>query len=461
MKLTTAFRTEDIRNIALIGGSSTGKTTLAEALLLRSGAIARLGSVKEETTVADFEPEAHRRHYSTQASLLFGLWEGKELNIIDTPGHPELVGQALAALTAVDIAVVVVDAVLGVEPHTRFLYDAAGALGLARMVVVNRIDQAAANLPSLVASLATDLGPRVLCMNLPTRSGSDVVDCFDHDAGHTDFGSVADVHRAVLESSIEVDDALVERYFAGQPIDLGALRKAFVAAMVQGRVVPALFTAGRSGVGVEDLLHILASEGPSPVNARPRRLLRAGAPVDIACDAKAPFIAHVFKVSTDPELGRLAFLRILQGSFDGTTSYVAASDKKPRRTPNILKVEGRTRSELAVAAVAGDLVAVGKVDDLHVDQVLHDASLPEDYAPIRPAYPAPTMALGLAPNDKKDQGKLALALAQLAEEDPTLAVASDAGGLVLRGLGELHLGLAVEHLQRRYHLAVKTRAGAV
>ena len=459
MKLMKAYRPEDIRNIALVGHEGVGKTTLAEALLVHTGAIHRMGSVNEATTVSDFEPEARSHRQSTHASLLFGTWEGKEINIIDTPGHPELIGQALAVLAAVETAVIVVDATLGVQDHTLRLFAAAGELGLARMVVVNRIDRAVANLPALVESLKSELGPNLHCITLPTRSGSDVIDCFDHEAGHADFGKVADVHRELLESSIEVDDAEVERYFAGERIDLAALRRCFVKAMTLGQVIPVLFTAARTGVGVDDLLHILAAEGPSPLSARPRRLVRGGVTVDIACDPAAPLLAHVFKVTTDPQLGRLAMLRILQGTLDSATMFVAASDKKPRKAGQVLKVEGRERPEVGVVAYAGDIVALAKIEDLHVDQVIHAPTVTEDFAPLRPSYPSPTAALVVEVSDRKDAGKLGASLAQLVEEDPTLRVEQDptTHEHVVRGLGALHLQLVIERLKNRYGIGTTTR----
>lgn len=460
MTLKTTYRPEDIRNVALIGHQGVGKTTLAEAVLLRTGAIHRMGSIAEATTVGDFEPEARSHHHSTHAALLFGIWEGKEINVIDTPGHPELIGQALAALPAVETAVLVVDAVSGVHEHGKRLFEAAGALGLGRMVVVNRIDLAVGNLPTLVASLAGELGGRLLCMNLPIRSGSDVIDCFDHDAGHADFGDVATVHREMLEACIEVDDVEVERYLAGERIDPAGLRRCFVKAMTQGQVIPVLFTAGRSGVGVADLLHILASEGPSPIHARPRRIVRGGEVIEVACDPTAPLLAHVFKVTTDPAAGRLAMLRILQGTLEASTTFVAASDKKPRRAGHVLKLEGRERPELGGVAYAGDIVALARIEDLHVDQVIHAPTVEVDYAPIRPPYPLPTFALAVEALDKKDRGKLGAALALLVEEDPTLAMEEDAGthACLLRGLGELHLGLVFERLKNRFGIAVRTHA---
>ena len=460
MKLSSTYRPQDIRNIALVGHGGVGKTTLAEALLHRAGAIARMGSINESSTVADFEPEARAHGHSTSSTLLFGTWEGKEINIIDTPGHPELIGQALAALPAVETAVIVLDAAAGVQMNTRRLFEAAGELGLARMIVVNRIDQNLGGLSSVLDDLRAQLGPRLHAINLPMRNATDVIDCFDQEGGHADFGNVADVHREMLESSIELDDALVERYFSGESIDLATLRAAFIDAMLRGHVIPVLFTAAKSGVGVADLLHILAAEGPSPAQARARRLRHGEESVEIGCDPMAPFVAHVFKVTSDPHTGRLAMIRILQGRLDASTLFVAASDKKPRKAGQILKIEGRERSELDGIAYAGDIVALAKVEDLHVDQILHSPTIVEDYTPVLPRYPRPMLAMAVSAIDKKDDVKLATALAQLAEEDPTLFAGQDPDTheLVIRGLGDLHLRLTLERLKGRYRVDVNTRA---
>ncbi len=448
MKVTTAFRPADIRNLALVGHTAVGKTLLADALLAKAGITARppLGET-----------------YSTSATMLFATYAGRELNIIDTPGHPELIGQALAALPAVETAVVVVDAVDGIQLGTRRLFEAAGELGLARMIVVHRIDQNPTGLGALYQSLRDEFGKTLHCMNLPCRSASDVIDCFDHEAGEADFGSVADVHREMLESSVEIDDAEMEKYLSGEAIDLAVLRNCFVRAMSAGHVVPVLFASARSGAGIEDLLHIVAEECPSPLSGRARRLVKDGELVEVACDVDQPFMAHVFQVTGDQHLGKTAMLRILQGHLDANTVYVGHGDKKPRRAGQVLKIEGREHPELDAEAHAGDIVALARVEELHVDQVLHAPTIVGDFAPMRPRYPQPMIALAIQPREKKDDVKLGAALAMLTEEDPTLVTGQDAGSkqFLLRGLGELHLKIALDKLRDRYRIQVTTAAPTV
>src|SRR5262249_19391558 len=284
---------------------------------------------------------------------------------------------------------------------------------------------------------------------------------FDREVGSADFGSVADVHKEMLESTIEVDDADLERYLSGETIDLPELRRCFVIAMNRGHVVPILFTSATKEVGIDELLHILVEEAPSPVNGRPRRLRKgaAGDLIDVECDAKKPLLAHVFKITTDAYLGKLSMLRILQGTLDGNTQFVCGPAKKLLKAGHILKVEGRDHPELASTAYAGDLVAIAKLDDLHVDMILRDAAVDDDYAPARPPYPTPMYALAVDLKNKADEVKLSSALARLVEEDPTLRAGQDPATheLVLSGVGELHLRVTFEKLKNRFNLDVVAR----
>jgi elongation factor G len=459
MSKVPGFQPAAICNIVLLGHTAAGKTTLAEAMLHRCGAIPRAGTVDAATTTSDFEPEARAHHHSTSSTLLFGTTAGREINLIDTPGSPELIGHALSALAAVETAVIVVNASAGIELGARRLFHAAGEAGLARMVVINRIDENLAGLPALVDQLRDAFGPELHCINLPCSGGREVVDCFDCDAGAVDFGSVADVHKEMLESAIEIDDGDLERYLAGETIDVARLRSDFVEAMNRGHVVPILFTCATREVGVDDLLHILVEEAPSPATGRPRRLRRGDDLVEVACDSTRPLLAHVFKVATDPYLGKLSIVRVLQGQLDSATAFNVAGAKKPLKAGHLLKIQGRSHFELATAACAGDLVAIAKLEDLHVDTILHDAGAPGDLAAARPSYPVPMYSLAVVLKNKTDEVKLSAAMARLVEEDPTLRAGQDpqTHELVLSGIGELHLRITLEKLKNRFGLDVTAR----
>jgi elongation factor G len=460
-----SFKPEEIRNVVLLGHAAAGKTTLAEAIALRGGVITRMGSVQDANTISDFEPEARLHKHSTNSVLLFAHHQGCEMNLIDTPGYPDFVGQALAALPAVETALIVVNAQQGIEFNTRRLYHAAGEMGLARMIVINKIDQPC-DLPGLVEQLKSSFGPELHCINLPCRNASDIIDCFDHEAGEADFGDVREIHREMVESVVEVDDREMEKYLSGEKIDLEELRRYFIRAMNAGHVVPILFTSARTQAGVDDLLHILATDIPSPATGRPKRFYKGRGSdtgesrpvVEFFADAEAPLLAHVFKVTSDPYVGKLCMLRIVRGKLDPTTAFVYGAEKKSHRAGHILKVEGREHPETPVA-YAGDIVAVAKLEDMRVDQIIHAPAVDEDIHPIPPRYPTPMFSMAVAPKSRGDEVKISSALHKLTEEDPTFCVSHDpqTHELIIHGLGDLHLRVMLEKMKSRFNLEVVAR----
>jgi len=462
MAVGGSYKPGDIRNIVLLGHGGSGKTTLAEAMLHRCGVITRMGTVEDANTLSDFEPEARQHKHSTSSTLLFATYQGKEINLIDTPGYPDFIGQALAALPAVETAVIVVNAQNGIEVNTRRLFHAAGEMGLARMIVINKIDMNRDGLPDLVEQLKATLGSELHCINLPKDYGRDVVDCFDQDSGSTDFGDARTIHQEMVESVVEVDDAQMEKYLSGEPIDLPALRQCFVKAMNLGHVVPILFTAAKSEVGVDDLLHILVDDLPSPENGKAKRLRHGDQPdsplEEVPASADKPLLAHVFKVTTDPYVGKLAMLRIIQGKMDSNTMFVCGGEKKAHKALHVLKVEGREHPEFG-AAYAGDLVALSKVEDIHVDQIVHDPNVPNEWHPVLPKYPVPMYSLAIEPKSRGDEVKISGALAKLAEEDPTFRITHDSQTheMVISGIGDLHLRVILEKMKNRFNLEVTTK----
>ncbi len=299
--------------------------------------------------------------------------------------------------------------------------------------------------------------------------GRGVIDCFEQDTGAADFGSVKEIHQEMIESVVEIDDAEMEKYLAGETIDLAELRECFIKSMNVGLVVPILFTAAKGEVGIDDLLHILVEDVPSPINGRAKRLKKpipatdahseaAFEIVEIKANADKPLIAHVFKVTTDPYVGKLAMIRILQGKLDNQTNFVVGKDKKTHKSGHVLKVEGKEHPESGMG-YAGDIVALAKVEDLHVDQILHDPSITEDWHPIVPRYPVPMFSLAIEPKNRGDETKISGALAKLAEEDPTFTITHDAQTheLVIHGIGDLHLRIMLEKMKNRFHLEVATK----
>ncbi len=457
-----SYRPEQIRNLVLLGHAGAGKTTLAEAIAHRCGVTTRMGSVEEANTISDFEPEARLHKHSTNSVLMFANYKNREINLIDTPGYPDFVGQALAAMSAVETAVVVINAVQGVEFNTRRLFGAAGEMGLARMIVVNRIDQVR-NPGALVEQIKSSLGSQLHCINLPCGNGADVIDCFEEQTGEADFGSVAEIHREMVESVVEMDDTQMEKYLGGESIDLRELRRCFVQAMTTGHVVPILFTSAKTGAGMDDLLHIVAEDLPSPVNGRAKRLHmgggtekgEAGGLAEFPADPDAPLLAHVFKVTSDPYVGKLCMMRIIQGKLEASTAFVYGAEKRIHKAGHVLKVEGREHPEASVA-YAGDIVAVAKLDDLHVDAVVHAPGAANNLRPVLPRYPTPMFSVAVTPKSRGDEVKISAALSKLMEDDPTFRASHDpqTHELVIHGLGDLHLRVMLEKMKNRFNLDV-------
>ena len=268
-----ASNPQDIRNVVLLGHGGAGKTMLGEAMLHAAKVTNRLGSIEDGTTLLDHTDLEGQRRHSVDPAMAYLTHAGKTVNLIDGPGYPDFIGGAISAMGGADTALVVVSAAAGVEVNTRQLFQAAGTEGLARAIVVNKIDAENVELPGVLAGLTETFGNAVKCLNLPSEGGKKVIDCFSNDSGSADFGDVAEAHTQLIESIIEADEEMMEAYLGGEEIAPEKLAGAFASAMVAGTVIPVLFTAARDSIGVAELTEAIANYFPSPadVKARPVR----------------------------------------------------------------------------------------------------------------------------------------------------------------------------------------------
>ena len=451
-----AQKPQDIRNVVLVGHGGAGKTILAEALLHAAGVTNRFGTIEDGTTVMDHDELEKQRQHSVSPALAHFEHAGAWVNLMDAPGYPDFVGGAMAALGGADTAVVVVSAVAGIEVNTRRLFNAAGAEGLARAIVVNKIDADNVDLPGLLAALQETFGPAVKCMNLPAEGGSKVVDCFANETGSADFGDVAEAHTQLTESIIEADEALMEAYLGGEEISGEQLAGAFAGAMLSGTVIPVLFTAARESVGVAELADAIARYFPSAAQA-PGRPVRSGPEADaeeveVVADPSRPLVAQAFRIAADPFVGKLAWVRILQGTMTPETSFSLRDQRRTLKVAHLFKVQGAETE-----AVAGDIVALAKIEDVLAGDVLHAETRPM-FRSI-PAAPTPMYSLAVTPKSRGDETKISEALARLAEEDLTFRVSRDTqtNETVISGIGDLHLRLMLEKMAARFHLQVETK----
>ncbi len=465
----TPTSVHDIRNLALLGHAGSGKTTLLEALLAASGMIGAAGSVDRGDTVSDFDPQEKAMGHTLTASLAHLEWAGHWVNLLDTPGLPDLAGRALLALPAVETAAVVVSAAAGIESGTRRMMEAA-ADGKCRLIIVSKIDAVPADaFEPLMESLTTAFGRECLPINLPAADGTRVIDCFfQPDDGTTPaFSSVSAAHDAIVDQVVELDEDLMASYLEqGESLDPEQLHAPFEQALREGHLTPVCFVSARTGAGVKELLDILGRLMPDPTEGNPPRFLKGegsqAEPVEVVPDPDRHVIAHVFQVANDPYRGKLGIFRIHQGSITPNTQLYVGDGRKAFKVAHLLRLQGKNQAETPLG-VPGDICAVARVDELHPDAVLHD-SHDEDYYHLQPpAYPQPVYGLALITQKHGDEQKLGEALARLKDEDPCLEVGFDpqTRHTVVRGLGELHLKIVLEQLRARWNLNLDTATPSV
>jgi elongation factor G len=453
---------ESIRTIALVGPSGAGKTCLAEALLVASGTLTTAGTLERGTTVSDFDPLERRMLHSLNASVLHLQHRDTRIHCIDTPGAPDFFGQSLPALEAVETVVVVVNAQTGVEPMAMRMMEHAAARGRDRLIVVHRIDAPGVNLPDVLAQIQSAFGKECLPLNLPDAGGTKVVDCFHNREGHSDFGSVDAAHRALVEQVVEVDADFVDRYLNDGDIDASELHVPLEQALREGHLIPVCFASAKSGAGIAELLDVIVKLLPHPGEANPPEFLRGegeGAEkLPAAPDPKKHVLAHVFKVTVDPFVGRMGIFRIHQGTVTRDSQLYIGDGRKPFRVGHLFMLQGKDHVEVQ-SALPGDIVAVAKVDDIRFDAVLHDAA-EDDHIHLAPLpFPKPVHGLAIAPKRHGDEQRMWEILTKLVDEDPCLKLEHVAGTneTIVYGLGELHLRCLLERLRDVYRFDVETK----
>ncbi|MDX1433095.1 MAG: elongation factor G [Gammaproteobacteria bacterium] len=458
-----SYSTHDIRNVALVGHGGTGKTTLAEALLFRAGAIGAMGDVAKGTTVCDFDSQEKEHQHSLASAVASLDYEGTHINLLDTPGYPDFLGRALSVLPAVETAAIVIDARSGIEMTTRRMMEAAAKRKLCRMIIINKIDADDVDLASLMVQITEAFGSECLPVNLPAGGGKGVIDCFFEQSKETpDISSVEEAHTQIVDQVVEVDEELMELYLEqGEELAPEKLHNAFEQALREGHLIPVCFTSAQTGAGIPELLKVISQLMPDPTEGNPPPFVRLKGgktePVTIEPDPAKHVLAHVFKVSVDAFVGRLGVFRVHQGTVTKDSQLYIGDGRKPFKVGHLFKVQGKDHVEID-KGIPGDICAVAKVDEVHYDAVLHDSQEDGAISLESVELPAPMFGLAIKTKARGDEQKLSDALQKLGAEDPCFVVEHNAttNQTVVRGLGDLHLRMVLEKMREKYNVDVET-----
>jgi elongation factor G len=450
-----------IRNVAVVGHRGTGKTSLVEALLFQAGATNRLGTVESGSTVSDWDDDEQRRQMSLSASICNVEWQGRKINLIDTPGDAGFQGDAIAALRVVEGALFTVSAVMGVEVQTSRHWQRAEAAGLSRVIVVNMLDRERADFYRVLEAVRAQLSDKCVAVHIPIGVEHElkgIVDLLHMQAyldpdGQRESGPVdipAEVQDEVqqyrerlLDAVVETDEGLMERYLEGQELSPEEVAKALKDAVTRGEVFPVACGVASKNLGTTAVLDLLVEGVPSPA--------RKGAPISVDGAETAAF---VFKTIADPFAGRINVFRVLNGTLKGDSTIVNARSHAKERVGQLMQLEGKEHVQVAEFG-EGDIGAVAKLKETQTGDVLMDAEHEVELPEI--GFPEPVMSFAVTPKAKGDEEKMAAGLRRLSEEDPTILMRRDqqTGEQLLMGLSQIHVEVAVDRLKSRFNVEVE------
>jgi elongation factor G len=450
-----------IRNVAVAGHRGTGKTSLVEAMLFQSGAINRLGTVEQGTTTSDWDEDEQRRQMSLASSLCHLEWQGRKINLIDAPGDAGFSGDTIAALRVVEGALITASAVMGVEVQTTRVWDRAEQLELPRLVFVNMLDRERADFYRALDHFRSQLSERCVAIHLPIGKEHELTGIVDllHMTAYTspegereaaageipeEMADEVEKYRTqLLDSVVETDEGLMERYLEGEELGTEEVAKALKDAVTRGELFPVACGVATKNLGTTALLDLLVEGVPSPAKRPPA--------IDVDGAGTAAF---VFKTVADPFAGRINLFRVLSGTLDSDSTVVNSRNRAKERVGQLLALQGKEH-EQAKEFGAGDIGAVAKLKETTTGDLLLDSE--RAIEPPELEFPEPVMSFAVTPVAKGDEEKVASSLRRLAEEDPTLVLRRDpqTGDQLLSGMSQIHVEVAVDRLKRRFGVDVE------
>ena len=453
-------KVDEIRNVAFVGHGHSGKTTLADLLLFKSGVGTRAGSVDDGTSLLDTDDDEKEKKQSLFSHVCRYEHADHRVNLIDCPGYPDFIGQVCGALRAVETAVVVLNANAGLEVNARRCFQLATDEHLARMIVVNRVDGDNVDIPKLVASIRDHWGTSCVPINVPNGTGAQFTAV--HSAlqikGDVPPGlplNPKDYHQALMDAIVEADESLMERFLGGEDVSEDEIIHLIGKAIGHGTLIPIMFTSAKADVGVQELCDALADYAPSPLDEDRPAKSEKGEDIVINPNPDDPFVAEVFKVRIDSFVGKMAYLRVYAGHIGKDVTLHNHRSNKPIKIGQMLEMQG-SKHENVDTATSGDIIAVVKVEDLQVGDTLSAQGVHLDLPELK--FPRPMVGLAVTPKTAADQQKISVALHKIEEEDQTFHVTREAQTheMVIQGMSELHLQAIVHRLHKRDKVDVNT-----
>ena len=463
------YRTNQLRNVVLLGHGSSGKTSLAEAMLFTSGATNRMGRVEDGTTVADFDDEEKRRNISLNLAILPIEWEGCKINVLDTPGYTDFVGEVKSSVKVAEAAVVVVDAISGIEVGTELVWNFAAEENLPRLVVVNKMNRENVDLGRVMDSLEESFDQNFVPIHLPIGKAEDfsgVVDLVKMQALIGPEGKVSDIPSSLvdqaeearidlIEAAAEADDELIMKYLEGEALTEEEIYQGLRMAIERGTAVPVLISAATVGVGASALLDALVAYAPSPFD---RGAIEAESPegeVEVEPNENGSLTALVFKTTADPYVGKLTYFRVYRGVLESDTRVYNIRAEEEERLGQLYVIRGKEQIPVPQLR-AGDIGAVAKLDETLTGDTLCDEDNPVTLP--GPVFPSPLFAVAVSPKSKSDQAKLGPTMGRICEEDPTLhwRQESSTKEMILEGMGQAHVDIAIRRMANRFDVGVET-----
>ncbi|NOZ26585.1 MAG: elongation factor G [Chloroflexi bacterium] len=465
------YKVEQLRNVALLGHGSSGKTSLSEALLYDSGGISRMGRVENGSTVSDWDPEEQRRGFSVNASIIPCEWQGYKLNILDTPGYMDFIGEVISAVRVADAAIVVLDAVSGVEVGTEAVWAHADGRKLPRFAFINKMDRENASFEGAIAQLRDAFPGNFVPLQLPIGAEANfqgIVDLVEQKAYIGDSGEPSDVPAEMadaveearvqlIEAAAESDDDLIMKYLEGEELTPDEIRRGLSIGVRDGSVIPVLCGSATKNVGVHALLKAIVDFLPSPLEApkETAKILGSEEEVELTPDPAGPLAALAFKTVADPYVGKLTYFRVMSGTLKSDSRVYNSRTQQEERIGQLFTVRGKEQINVD-EVIAGDLGAVAKLSHTLTGDTLCDQGTPLILEGM--TFPHPLYEVAVSPKTKADSAKMGPALTRLCEEDPTLQWRQESATreTILAGLGEAHIDVAVRRLESKFGVGVET-----